>query len=62
VTTTSTGPRHGSGWDASFDEAVAVQPSRRSTRRRVVLPGLGLFLVALARIGTALTSDPAAHR
>jgi MFS family permease len=53
MTTTITGPRHDSDWDAAFDEAGAVQPRRRPTRRRAAF-WLLAFVFAAAMLGTTL--------
>ncbi len=77
MTTTITGPRHDSDWDAPSGEALAAQLSRRGIRRRIAFWLLAfvfaavlafsallavLCLFSLARIATALAPDPAASR
>jgi hypothetical protein len=53
MSTTITGPRPDSDWDASFDEALAAQLRRRGTRRRVAF-WLLAFVFAAAMLGTTL--------
>jgi MFS family permease len=53
MTTTITGPRHDCDWDASFDQALAAQLSRRGTRRRVAF-WLLAFVFATAMLGTTV--------
>jgi len=49
MSTTITGPRHDSHWDASFDEELAAELSRRVTRRRVAF-WLLAFVFATAAV------------
>jgi len=53
MTTTITGPRPDSDWDASFDQALAAQLRRQATRRRVAF-WLLAFVFAAAMLGTTL--------
>jgi MFS family permease len=53
MTTTITGPRHDSDWDAPSGEAAAAQRSQQVTRRRVAFWPLA-FVFAAAMLGTTL--------
>jgi hypothetical protein len=69
MSTTITGPRHdrpattatprapsqlpGSGWNASFDQALAAELRQRATRRRIAF-WLLVFVFAAAMLGTTL--------
>ena len=53
MTTTITGPRHDSDWDAPSGKAAAAQRSQQVTRRRVAFWPLA-FVFAAAMLGTTL--------
>ena len=47
MTTTITGPRHDSDWDAPSGEALAAQLSRRGIRRRIAFWLLAFVFAAV---------------